>query len=292
MGSAMAKKNVMLNVVFLNGAEGSVGTATGGASGGSGGSKYDAVMMDGMTIRDYPNETIPYTIDTSKMTNMRNLFYTGSFYNAKLKSIPKLDTSNVTDMRYMFYNCGVLESIPKLDTSNVTNMEYMFYCCFGLTTIPQLDTRKVINMKSMFCGYQTYSKLKSIPKLDTSNVTDMRDTFNDCQKLTTIQELDMSSISVCSNIFANCNLLTYIVIKNLGKGPLGGKSAYAFSGATNWGTGSDENRQSLIDSLITYSYDRASNGMAATYISLSANTKALLTEEEIAQITAKGFTIS
>ena len=217
MGSAMAKKNVMLNVVFLNGAEGSVGTATGGASGGSGGSKYDAVMMDGMTIRDYPNETIPYTIDTSKMTNMRNLFYTGSFYNAKLKSIPKLDTSNVTDMR---------------------------------------------------------------------------DTFNDCQKLTTIQELDMSSISVCSNIFANCNLLTYIVIKNLGKGPLGGKSAYAFSGATNWGTGSDENRQSLIDSLITYSYDRASNGMAATYISLSANTKALLTEEEIAQITAKGFTIS
>ena len=228
------------------------------------GSKYDAVMMDGMTIRDYPNYTIPYTIDTSKMSSMRNLFYCSNIITGKLKSIPQLDTSNVTNMTSMFYNCSILESIPQLDTSNVTDMGYMFNNCFAL---------------------------KSIPKLDTSNVTDMRDTFNGCKKLTTIQELDMSSISVCTDIFDNCNLLTYIVIKNLGKGPLGGKSVYDFSGATNWGTGNDENRQSLIDSLITYSYDRASNGMAATNISLSANTKALLTGEEIAQITAKGFTI-
>ena len=279
------------------------------------GSKYDAVMMDGMTIREYPNYTIPYTIDTSKMSSMRNLFYYSNMNNGKLKSIPQLDTSNVTDMGYMFHNCSLLESIPQLDTSNVTNMEYMFYNCICLTTIPQLDTSNVTNMSHMFYGYLTYSKLESIPqldtsnvtnmsymfkdcvklesipKLDTSNVTDMRDTFNGCKKLTTIQELDMSSISVCNYIFANCNLLTYIVIKNLGKGPLGGKSGYDFIGATNWGTSSDENRQSLIDSLITYSYDRASNGMAATIIELSANTKALLTEEEIAQITAKGFTI-
>lgn len=226
------------------------------------GSKYDAVMMDGMTIRDYPNYTIPYTIDTSKMSSMRNLFYCSNINNGKLKSIPQLDTSNVTTMIGMFYNCSILESIPQLDTSNVIDMGYMFNNCFAL---------------------------KSIPKLDTSNVIDMDYMFNGCKKLTTIQELDMSSISACINIFANCNLLTYIVIKNLGKGPL--KSGYNFIGATSWGTGNDENRQSLIDSLITYSYDRASNGMAVTNISLSANTKALLTEEEIAQITAKGFTI-
>lgn len=51
-------------------------------------------------------------------------------------------------------------------------------------------------------------------------------------------------------------------------------------------------RQSLIDSLITYSFDRAAAGYSNCTIKLSANTKALLTAEEIAQITAKGFTIA
>jgi hypothetical protein len=78
-------------------------------------------------------------------------------------------------------------------------------------------------------------------------------------------------------------------MKNIGKSTL---TTYDFSGASNWGTFSEENRQSLIDSLITYSYDRASNGMSTATIKLSANTKALLTEEEIAQITNKGFTIA
>lgn len=69
-------------------------------------------------------------------------------------------------------------------------------------------------------------------------------------------------------------------------------TSYRLHYVISWGTGSEENRQSLIDSLITYSYDRASNGMVTATIQLSANTKALLTEEEIAQITNKGFTIS
>lgn len=83
--------------------------------------------------------------------------------------------------------------------------------------------------------------------------------------------------------------LCFLKIINLGKSTL---TTFDFSRATNWGTGGDENRQSLIDSLISYSYDRASAGMDTATIKLSANTKALLTEEEIAQITAKGFTIS
>jgi hypothetical protein len=90
-------------------------------------------------------------------------------------------------------------------------------------------------------------------------------------------------------MFSSCSKLVFAIIKNIGKSTL---KTYDFSDATNWGTGGEENRQSLIDSLITYSYDRASNGMATATIKLSSNTKALLTEEEIAQITAKGFTIA
>ena len=62
-----------------------------------------------------------------------------------------------------------------------------------------------------------------------------------------------------------------------------------------WGynhTVTPDARKSLIDSLITYSFDRAAAGYSNCTITLSAKTKALLTEEEIAQITAKGFTIA
>ena len=86
--------------------------------------------------------------------------------------------------------------------------------------------------------------------------------------------------------------MAFIAITNLGKSTL---ATYDFSGATNWGVANEEipdARQSLIDSLITHSYDRASAGMNTATISLSANTKSVLTEEEIAQITAKGFTIT
>ena len=51
-------------------------------------------------------------------------------------------------------------------------------------------------------------------------------------------------------------------------------------------------RQSVIDTFITYSYDRATAGYSACSINLSTNTKALLTQDEIAQITAKGYTLA
>ena len=182
--------------------------------------------------------------------------------NKSLVFLPMIDTSNVTTMSGMFYNCRVLSNIPLLDTSNVTTMSGMFQGCSALTTIPLFDTSNVTAMSGMFqgCGVLT-----TIPQLDTSNVVNM------------------------DRVFGGCNVLSFIKITNLGKSKL---ATYDFSGASVWGTGSKENRQSLIDSLITYSYDRASNGMATATIKLSATTKALLTEEEIAQITNKGFSLA
>ena len=131
--------------------------------------------------------------------------------------------------------------------------------------------------------------LKFLPQLDTRNVTSMDHTFYGCSALTTIPQLDTRNVTSMGNTFYGCRLLRFMLIKNLGKSNL---TTYGFSTATSWGTGGEENRQSLIDSLITYSYDRANNGMNTATIQLSANTKALLTDEEIAQITNKGFTIA
>ena len=83
--------------------------------------------------------------------------------------------------------------------------------------------------------------------------------------------------------------LRYMRIINLGQSEL---TAYDFSLATVWGTGSEEARQSLVNSLLTDSYDRATAGMAPATVRLSTASKAALTAEEIAAITAKGFTIA
>lgn len=48
----------------------------------------------------------------------------------------------------------------------------------------------------------------------------------------------------------------------------------------------------MIDTLLTYSFDRAAAGYSACTISLHANAKARLTDEQKAAITAKGYTIS
>ena len=63
-------------------------------------------------------------------------------------------------------------------------------------------------------------------------------------------------------------------------------------GMSAWGQGSAKARQSLVDSLLTYSFDRAAAGYAALTITLPAASLALLTDAEKAAITAKGFTLA
>lgn len=108
--------------------------------------------------------------------------------------------------------------------------------------------------------------------------------------------------------------MRYFLLTNLGKNRA--NTIFNMTRTTNWGVATasqPDARQSVIDTLITYSFDRAQANEdakqaaidAGTYdeetwtdpygvitISLAANTKALLTEEEIEQITAKGYTIA
>ncbi len=201
--------------------------------------------------------------------------------------LPQLDTSNVTSMSYMFGYCSALTMIPQLDTSNVTNMGYMFGYCSALTMIPQLDTSNVTNMGYMF-GY--CSALTMIPQLDTSNVTNMAGMFYNDSSLTTIPQLDTSNVTNMGYMLFYCTALHTLTLKGLGMSTK--LTSIDFSYCSKWGTAGEASRQSLIDTLINYSYDRAGNGLSAATLKLHADTKALLTDEEKAQIVAKGFTIS
>ena len=88
------------------------------------------------------------------------------------------------------------------------------------------------------------------------------------------------------------NKLRYIRMINLGKGP---SKDYDFSPVTYWGDNDEANPdalKSLVDTLLTDSYDRAAAGMPAATVRLSSAVRSRLTQEQKAAITAKGFTIT
>ena len=232
-------------------------------------------------------KTVP-TFDTSSVTSMNNMFY----YCSSLTTIPELDTSNVTNMNYMFCYCQKLTSVPALDTRNVTNMSDMFSRCSVLTSVPAFDTRNVTNMNNMF---YYCSSLTTIPAFDTSNVNTFQDIFSGCFSLTSIEGISFKSFSASTMRSSYLTSSQNSTIRKAVFKDIGYKSTakqFNTSYIENWGVNTDEipdARQSLIDSLITYSFDRASAGYPTCNITLSDNTRALLTEDEKAQIEAKGY---
>lgn len=255
-------------------------------------------------------------IDTSNVNKMQDMFNGCTI----LTTVPEYNTSNVTDMLRMFNGCNSLISVPLFDTSKVNKIESLFNGCHSLKTVPAFDTSKVSNMDSMFSDCKS---LKTVPAFDTSNVTRMERMFFSCSELTSLPAFDTSKVTTFYYMLYGCNNLKIIgglsfksfsdstmsnyymfgfysntslrkaVLKDIGYQ----STAVQFntSNIPNWGVNTDEipdARQSLIDSLITYSFDRASAGYPTCEITLSTNTKALLTSDEIAQITAKGFTLA
>lgn len=295
----------------------------GGGSGGSGIDfspiGYDAAFSAELNAKmnaDIAYSKTLYDAWNPSNTSARSLYYD----DKKLVYAPFIDTSNVTNMDSMFIYCTNLSSVPAFDTSNVTNMASMFISCKNITSVPQFNTSKVTSMEAMLkdCG-----KLSSVPAFDTSNVTNMNDMFNKCSSLTSVPAFDTSKVNNFEYIFSACSELkmiegisfksftgstmssTYLVgfspIRSLRKAvfkDIGYQSTavqFNTSYIYNWGVNTDEipdARQSLIDSLITYSFDRATAGYPTCTITLSDTTKALLTSDEISQINAKGFTIA
>ena len=104
-------------------------------------------------------------IDTSKITDMSELFYLDVKLRKFDKSIQKSinisdwDVSNVKDMNHMFNKCTYFNcDLSRWDVSNVKDMSYMFQFCYDLN-----------------CDLSGWN---------VSNVLDMRDMFYGCNKLT------------------------------------------------------------------------------------------------------------
>lgn len=258
--------------------------------------------------------------NTSKVTNMSQMFESCQALSS-IKGLDNLDTSNVTNMYRMFSSCNALPelNLSNWDVSNVTNMSWLFAHCDSVKKIDvsMWDRSKVSDVSYMFNNLDNVTEIDISNWGDMSSLTNVYYLFYNCPKLETLRMnncdtskitnmdnmfytsvkkvegvIDFSGVNRVPNYFARN--MYYLTIKNIGKqGTVFNFSEYYYF---YWGDESNPQisgaRQSLVDSLVNYSYDRAANNMETCTLNLYSNIKSRLTEDEIAQITAKGYTIA
>lgn len=250
------------------------------------------------TDKSYPRfENIEYNAKGETLQYLYNICIYNDF--TPVGSIT-INAENCSRISYLFSdNSNEKHSMDDLEvhintSDKLTDLSHL-YCYTGNITIS--NTSKVTNFSGAFSGL-TSQELKEI---DTSSGTNLGSIFYDSTDLIKIAGLSLKSLNtkISSSYFigwSSMNKLRYALLKDFGTGA--DCTSASFTNWPKWGI-EDETvplstgaKQSLIDTLITYSYDRATAGYSTCTVTLHADTKALLTEDEIAQMTAKGYTLA
>lgn len=156
-----------------------------------------------------------------------------------------------------FENDMQLVYFPTIDWSNVSRFNYKFANCSRLQYVGKINGNK---MNPNF----TY-------------------TFQNCPALHTIELLELDYAVINFTTFNGSDYVTNLTCTNLGK--IFHSTTFQFGNLQYW------SYQTMIDSLLNYSYDRSGETDIIT-IELHADAKARLTDADIAAITAKGYTIA
>ena len=252
------------------------------------------------TDKSYPRfENIEYNAKGETLQYLYNICIPTNNYTP-VGSIT-INAENCSRIYYLFgnntnskYSLGDLE--VHINTSDKLTDLSRLYCYTGNITIS--NTSKVTDFVYAFAGLIS----PELKEIDTSSGTNFSNILNGTSNnLIKIAGLSLKSLStnISSSTFTGwgtMNKLRYALLKDFGT--KSGFTSADFGYWSYWGK-EDESiplsagaRQSLVDTFITYSYDRATAGYSACTIYLFKDPKALLTENEIAQITAKGFTIA
>ena len=137
-------------------------------------------------------------------------------------------------------------------------------------------------------SYNDFITYIHIPHIDIrSQGRDMSSMFAYCSGLTSLDlsGFDTSAVTSMGYMFSDCSSLTSLILgPNFFKAP--NVTSIDFSYCSKW------TNNTVVTSLVTNSYDRATAGLKTMTLKLSTNTKAALTDEQKAAITAKGYTIA
>lgn len=236
-------------------------------------------------IKSYGNQ--PTSIYLTGASDFPNLTYVApDYYGILTNSNP-----NTKQKRSIFISTGAdtieVGPFPKLtgrapyiEASNVTTLGSLF--------------GKNDQLTNWVNSIRYCRNLVSIDEIYCAGAISMSAIIIDCPKLHTIKSMYWGQLKDSSIAFST-NKIRHLTIKNIGHNIVADMSAkqYDFSNLTLWGQNNEDcpnARQSLIDSLLTYSKDLGSEFSQS--ITLSQNTYDLLTPTEIQQIEAKGYSLN
>lgn len=216
--------------------------------------------------------------------HLNNAFMKSALFRIKVTAIEGNDAIVVADGNEIIIPAGKSKNIPfthefkvgaryggiyiaAVDatfscTSFIEDMSKMFYSCNRLKVfdVSSFDTSNVKSMDFMFAGSSSLVEL-DLSNFDTTNVMSMSDMFSSC--------INIETLTLGVNFFKT-NHVTSISFESLG----------------SWSS------ESAIQSLVTNSYDRASNGLPTLNLFVSQNVYDYLTDDHKAILTQKGYTIS
>jgi surface protein len=195
----------------------------------------------------------------------------------------------------MFNNCESIESLDlsNFDMSNVVTVKNMFSGSknISLDSIKDWNMGKVEDISSFM--WNDVSDEEIVLNWKTPNLKSINWSFSG-QNSRKVKKVDISSLDL-SNVTSMTYTFRYtyadvIKVNGLGANPdVNINSCFAFT--IYWGE-TEEGLQSIRDTLINNSFDRAAAGYSALNLGLPKEVQARLTDEEKAAITAKGFTIA
>lgn len=219
----------------------------------------------------------PTTIDMRKCTKSAQMFEGN--YSLTLDNMPTLiPPEQPCDAHMMFLNCKGLAGLPfGGDFSWATEVWFLFDGCLSLTNIGDLDISSATSIVGFFQSCLNLETAGTVTLYGKSEPFQVGDNFIDIQDKRTPPAK-----------------LRQITFRNLGNvinssGATGSVTIYINYPA--WGSVDEAARQSLVDSLRTYSIDRAAKGWGVCRLGLPAAVIARLTNEEKAAITAKGYSL-
>ena len=219
----------------------------------------------------------------------------------KLVYLPVLHFADTvsSNLNQQFSGCNNLICVPPMKipatTANSKQMYSLFDACYSLKRF-EFDMDEY-QPKALTATWRNCHSLEYVGALPDSITSYSAGVFTGCESLEKIERLPFLNVTRWE-VMQLCPNLRYILITDFGRNLTSWNCSYYWA---NWGIPNDKHpdaRQSLVDSLLTYSYDRVNDpdnlGTAGTTctITLSANSYAQLTASEIEQITAKGYTLT
>ena len=218
------------------------------------------------------------------------------YWEGELKTATKLFVGlDVGANDYLAADCRLkrLERMPKITgVYSQASVYYLLSLPILLEQVPVIDCTR-IQMLYYMCVQNTVPlQFERIAFKNTERTTNWEMIFNlnANNKLKMVTGLDASSLITAKEAALSLNGAAYVEITNLGKAANGINFDFRNK---NWGDDSKVRhaRKSLVDSLLTNSFDRVAAGYSAATVRLSPEAYARLTSTEVSAITAKGFTL-